>query len=263
MRLRQVAMVVTSLPAPEEDLRSVLGAQVCFRTPQDEIALRGSVLLDKYPLTNAVFILGDTFIELATPNEPDTPIARYIDRIGGDVGYMILVQCRDIDAARARVHEAGVRIAWAPELEDLRGLHLDPRDTQGSFLSLDQPADPAAWPWAGDRWHSEDHVGSGIEVVGAEVAARDPLGTSQRWSILVDRPVINGDGEDDLVIRLDRGEIRFVGRDDDGEPDRMSGVTVASSDPEAIVRRARDRALPFDAAGRFRLAGVAFTVVSS
>src|SRR5699024_4666645 len=125
----------------------------------------------------------------------DTPLARYLAKSGGDAGYMVLVQCSDIEAARIRADQAGVRIAWEARLADLHGLQLDPRDTGGSFLSLDQPDDPAAWPWAGHRWRTASaHAQSAPELIGAEVSTPDPRLVGQRWAGLLDRTVRDDDG---------------------------------------------------------------------
>jgi hypothetical protein len=44
----------------------------------------------RFGLTNAVFAVGDTFVEVVAPTQPDTTAGRYLKRRGGDGGYMAI-----------------------------------------------------------------------------------------------------------------------------------------------------------------------------
>lgn len=257
MRLRQVAIAVRELDSAVEDIRAVLGVEVCF-TPDDEIALRGPALIERFGLRNAVFAMGDTFLELITPTRPDTTIERFL-RDRGDSGYMVLVQCPDLAAARKRAAGLGIREVWQAPLADLDGVHLDPRDTGGSFLSLDQPDDPAEWPWAGVRWRDAVRTDVTAEIVGARVASAAPAVVAARWGELLDRPVVqNGETS---AVSLDRGHIRFPPAASN-QADALRGVDVRCPDPDEVRRRARARGVPLDASGSPILAGLPFTLVA-
>lgn len=258
MRLRQVAIAVQDLDRAVEDIRAVLGVRVCF-TPEDEMALRGPELIDRFSLSNAVFAVSDTFLELVTPTRPDTTIARFLAR-RGDGGYMVLVQCDDLERARERCAEAGVREAYLAELPDLRGVHLDPRDTGGALLSLDQPDEPADWPWAGADWRSVIRTELTTEIVGARIAAAHPTAVAQRWAELLDRAVRHDDSGTPTIF-LDRGYIR-VEQARDGDADGLCGVDVRCPDPDKVRGLARQRAVPIDVAGRPVLAGVPFALLT-
>lgn len=148
----------------------------------------------EFGLTNAVYAVGDAFLEVVSPIQDDTTAGRYLERRGaGDeaVGYMVIVQVDDLDSVRARAESLGIRTVWKIDLDDIRASHLHPRDV-GAILSVDQPTDPAEWRWGGPDWRSRAVPG---RLVAQEVTGADP----ERWAALLDR-------------RLDGDELRF---DDD------------------------------------------------
>ena len=54
-----------------------------------------------FGLHNAVFALGDTFMEVVSPVRDGTAAGRLLDRRGADCGYMVMFQVDDLPAARA------------------------------------------------------------------------------------------------------------------------------------------------------------------
>src|SRR3954454_21298684 len=68
-----------------------------------------------FGLRNAVFALGDCFIEVIAPAQPDTAVDRWLARHGGDGGYMLIFQLDDLEAARERVADLDIRIVWSAD----------------------------------------------------------------------------------------------------------------------------------------------------
>jgi hypothetical protein len=64
-----------------------------------------------FGLRNAVFALGDCFLEVISPVQPNTTAGRYLDRHGGDGGYMVIFDIEDLEGARARAEGADIRLA--------------------------------------------------------------------------------------------------------------------------------------------------------
>jgi len=234
MRLRQVALVARDLEPVVDDLCSVLGIAVSFRDPG--VAVFG--------LHNAVMPVGDTFLEVVSPVQPDTTASRYLERRGGDGGYMVMLQSDDLDADRQRLAQVGVRIAWSIDLDDIRGSHLHPRDVGGAILSLDQPVPPAAWRWAGPGWEASMRTQVVTEITGVELQSADPLGLAHRWSQILKRPVART-GSGVIRIVLDQGAIRFVAATD-GRGEGVGGFDVATTDRHRLIGAARQRGLPVD-----------------
>jgi hypothetical protein len=187
VRLRQVAIAAHDLEAVKADLEAK-GLRDPFRDPG----------VKEFGLDNAVYPVGDTFLEVVSPVEERTTAGRYLERRGvSPVGYMVLVQVDDLDEVRQRAADAGIRTVWSIDLDDIRASHLHPRDL-GAITSVDQPVDPASWRWGGPGW--EDRAVPG-RVDSVEVAGADP----EVWARLLDRPVVDG------VLTFDDGtSIRFV-----------------------------------------------------
>jgi hypothetical protein len=169
VRLRQAVLVASELEPVATRLR-------------DELAL-GEPFVDpgvgEFGLTNAVFALGDQFLEVISPCEPGTAAGRFLERHGGDGGYMLIFQLDDLAGARARVNELAVRIVWQIDLPDISGTHLHPADTRGALISLDQPEPPETWRWGGPGW--EQRAASG-RIDGVTLAVSEPGPVQETWS---------------------------------------------------------------------------------
>ena len=238
MRLRQVALVAQDLEAVVEDLCSVLGIEVGFRDPG----------IETFGLHNAVMPVGDTFLEVVSPQREGTSAGRLLDRRGGDGGYMVIVQVGGEDlgliAERKRLAELGVRIVWETALDDIATIHLHPRDVGGAILSLDVAVPPASWRWAGPRWQSVAPSPVSRAIEGAVIQADDPQAMAERWSRALDRPAVQGEDGNPL-IPLDVGRIRFVPASD-GRGEGVSCVEIGVRELDTALAAARARGLPVE-----------------
>ena len=79
----------------------------------------------QFGLTNAVFAVGDTFVEVVAPAQPDTTADRYLTRRGGDGGYMAIFQVPDLAAARRRVADHIEVSLSKQQVEDLPPIDVD------------------------------------------------------------------------------------------------------------------------------------------
>ncbi len=140
-RLRQVALVARDLTSVEAEVQAALGVELCFRDPG----------VAEFGLHNALFPVGDTFVEVVSPQQEGTTAGRLLERRCGDGGYMVLVQVDDLGQARARLEAAGARLVYTAEGKTICGLHVHPRDVGGAIVSLDQ-SDPAQDWSAASMW---------------------------------------------------------------------------------------------------------------
>ncbi|HVS28148.1 MAG TPA: VOC family protein [Solirubrobacteraceae bacterium] len=175
VRLRQAVLAARELEPVAGRLRSELGLGEPFSDPG--VAYFG--------LRNAVFALGDTFLEVVSPVKEETSVGRLLDRRGGDCGYMLMFALDDFDAARGRVREAGVREVFEVTLDDIAEVHLHPADMNGAIVSLSKPQPPASWRWGGPDWERRSVPG---RVTGATVAVSDPRAVAERWSGVLGAP---------------------------------------------------------------------------
>jgi hypothetical protein len=100
-RLSQVALVARDCDQVAGELRRAFGWLPPFHDPG----------VGRFGLTNAVFAVGDTFVEVVAPAQPDTAAGRYLERRGGDGGYMAIFQVPDLSAARGWAAVLGISAA--------------------------------------------------------------------------------------------------------------------------------------------------------
>ncbi len=173
-RLRQAVLAARDLEPTIERLRAEFGLGEPYRDPG----------VAHFGLANAVFAIGDTFLEVVSPVSPEVPgartAARQIERSGGGVcGYMVMLQVDDLAAARERARDAAVREVFELELDDIAEVHLHPGDMRGALVSLSVPTPAGAWRWGGEGWSDRAVPGA---VSGVTVGVVDPEAVSERWS---------------------------------------------------------------------------------
>jgi hypothetical protein len=152
---------------------------------------------------------GDTFVEVVTPVQPDTTAGRYLDSRGGDSGYMAIFQMPELSQARQRVADAGVRMVWSADLDDIAGTHLHPKDVPGAIVSLDWAHPPESWRWAGPEWtgRAPAHLGGGVSGLTIEVT--HPVRTSARWAEVLGLSVADADGTATIELAHAGQDLRF------------------------------------------------------
>jgi hypothetical protein len=175
-RLRQVVLVARDLDGSTASVERCLAVREPFRDPG----------VGHFGLANAVYAVGDTFVEVVSPTQPGTAAGRYLDRRGGDCGYMAMFELVDEVATRQRLDRLGVRVVWQTSHDDIVDLHLHPKDVSGAIVALDITAPRGSWRWGGPAWTGAipGHADGGI--VGMTVAAVDPDATVHRWAAVLD-----------------------------------------------------------------------------
>jgi hypothetical protein len=226
MRLRQIALVAEKLEPAVSDLCAVLGVEVCFRDPG----------VAEFGLVNALMPIGDTFLEVVSPKQPDTTAGRLLARRGGDGGYMVILQTDDLGRARRRAAEHGVRIVWEIALPDVETVHLHPRDIGGAIVSLDEPRPPESWRWGGPDWQGHVRRDTVSCIAGATLEALDPEAMAARWEAVLGLPR-RASGE----LALAGGALRFVPAGARGEG--LRGIEIETKDRGRVLRAARERGL--------------------
>jgi hypothetical protein len=194
VRLRQAVLVAEDLESTAEALRSALKLGEPFRDPG----------VGEFGLANTVFALGDCFLEVISPTQPGTAASRYLERHGGDGGYMAIFDLQDLEGARSRALELAVRVVWQLDLPDISGTHLHPADMRGAIVSLDQSRPFGSWRWGGPEWTGRTGAGATGSLVGITVAVGEPAAVAARWGEVLGVPLGSGP-----LLSLDGGEVRF------------------------------------------------------
>lgn len=221
-RLRQAVLVARDLPQVMRELEDELGLHDPFH---DEG-------VGHFGLANAVYAVGDTFLEVVSPQRPDTAAGRELERRGGDGGYMAMFQVADIGAARKRLAELQVRVVWETAHDDIVDLHLHPKDVPGAIVAIDAVQPSGSWRWGGPSWTAAvpDHRPGGLR--GLTVAADDPDTTAARWAAVVGAEATGGE------IALDGGRqhVEFVAAADGGD----RGIVTISLALAGVAARSVD-----------------------
>jgi hypothetical protein len=203
VRLRQAVLVARELESVVGPLRSALALDEPFQDPG----------VGEFGLENAVFALSDCFLEVVSPTQPGTAAGRYLERHGGDGGYMVIFDLEDLEGARSRALGSGVRVVWQLDLPDISGTHLHPADMRGAIVSLDQSRPYGSWRWGGPQWTGRTGTGADGRLAGITVAVGDPDAVAARWGEVLGVPVRVGEGPDGggtgPLLSLDEAEVRF------------------------------------------------------
>jgi len=252
MRLRQIALVGRDLAACEADIRAILGLDYAYDDPG----------VGKFGLKNAVFPIGETFLEVVSPKQDGTTAGRLLEKRGGDGGYMVILQVRDIAEARARISATKARVV---EQADLQGgtvamSHIHPRDVGGAILSVDFMHPWDRWEWGGPEWREHVRTDTSIAIVGAELQGEDPAAMARRWAEVLGRDPTQ-DGEAWRIGLDEGGELRFVPLRD-GRGEGLGAFDVAVRDPAAVRAAAKARGR-LGEAGEVMLAGTRAKLVQA
>ncbi len=254
MRLRQICLVARDLETTSRALCETFAIEVAYRDPE----------VGTWGLHNVVVPVGGEFLEIVSPKEAGTSAERYIDRRGGDGGYMVILHCDDALEARARVAARGVRDVWRIDRPGYVATQFHPRDCGGVLLTMDsvpgladRRTPMADWPPAGDDWRDRVRTERVTGLAGVTIQAADPEATARLWCDLIDTP-LRRDGTA-FALDLDNAAVRFVPISDERGPGIVS-VALRTADAAAVARAARGLGLPA-ADGRVTVVGTPFDLV--
>ena len=220
-RLRQLVIAANSLDTADT-LRDVLGLGDPF--PDKGVA--------EFGLVNAVFAIGDQFLEVVVPTVDKAPARRFIDR-GGEGGYMVIFQTDDMAALRSRVDGMGVRRVWNIDLPDISASHLHPADLGGAIVSVDEPRPAGSWRWGGPEWRERAAPG---RFTGAVLETPDPDALAQKWGLAL------GLTADKRRLFLADAVVHFR----EGPADRLVEFGFELPDADAAIARAKAAGLAVD-----------------
>lgn len=191
MRLRQLVILTADLPKAEADLAAIFGWQVAFRDP----------IVEKWGLRNSVIPVGFDFLEVMETTRPDTAAERHMKRMGGDCGYMVMLQVNDRRAEADRAQAEGFHVVYESDKEDYCLSQFHPRDGGGAIFAFEQVLHPAGDPGVEDSfWHAAGGEGWRDQVrrdrvLGFDAAilrAEEPAETAERLARLVGTGVVSG-----------------------------------------------------------------------
>ncbi len=251
LRLRQICLVASELAPVIDDLTQVFGIEVCYVDPG----------VGRFGLENSLMPVGNQFLEVVAPVQEGTAAGRYLERRGGDGGYMVITQCDDHAIRRRRIEELGIRIAHEFERDGFQNLQMHPKDTGGTFFEIDcVPNDPAAdgeWIPAGVDWKPHVRTERVRAIVAAEIQSPDPQRLAARWSEIAEIPL--RPGPLGYEMPLENATVRFVEARDD-RPEGLSGLDLLTTNRQEVTSAARERG-SLENDGTITLCGTRFRLI--
>ena len=245
MDLRQLVMVSSLRDPIVNDLRDLFDIKVSFNDPG----------VAHFGLENAVLPVGKDFLEVVSPVEENTTAGRYLNRRGGDGGYMVIIQVDDFFETLNIVKENNITVVWESEHPEARAIHLHPKELGGAILSLDWMNPKESWKWAGPNWDKFVNTSIIKRFVGVEIQSDDPEGMKNKWQSVLRMPSENISNRQ---IDLDNTWIRFV-EDKDGRGPGVSAFCLEANDNESLMKKAADLGLMHQ--GDICIGGVKFLLL--
>tara|TARA_Y100001970_G_scaffold180127_1_gene219283 strand:- start:1297 stop:2034 length:738 start_codon:yes stop_codon:yes gene_type:complete len=229
MDLRQLVMVSGLRDPIVESLCNLFDIKVSFNDPG----------VAHFGLENAVLPVGTDFLEVVSPVEENTTAGRYLDRRGGDGGYMVIIQVDDFSDVQNIVKEKNITVVWESEHPEAKAIHLHPKEMGGAILSLDWMNPKESWKWAGPNW--DEFVNTSIlkRFVGVEIQSDDPEAMKNKWQSVLR---MSSENVSDRQIDLDNTWIRFV-EDKDGRGPGVSAFYLEANDNKSLMKKAADLGL--------------------
>jgi len=98
--------------------------------------------VEEFGVEAALLEIGDAHVELLTPIEPDSAVARFLEKNGPGMHH-VAYRTSDIDAALQRMSEAGVRLIDEQArtgIQESRVAFVHPKSTGGVLTEIVEPA---------------------------------------------------------------------------------------------------------------------------
>ncbi len=245
LRLRQVCLVAQQLDPVVDVLCDVLGLQVCHRDAG----------VERFGLHNALMRIGSSFIEVVAPlpglRGANSAATRHLARMGGDGGYMVILDTDAIAPWRTHAAALGIREASFHQVSGYTGLQLHPRDTGGTLLEINHSEGNSDlhgpyWP-AGPHWQQAPDSTACVALRGAILSDSQAEVLAQRWAALLQRPVSRSDENAAQHMTLDNRATLVFNSVPAQSRQGLTGLQLAVQGEEAvqgIVQRAQTRGLP-------------------
>lgn len=240
MDIRQIVMVSGLRDPIVNDLCELFNFEVAFNDPG----------VAHFGLENAVIPIGTDFLEVVSPVEENTTAGRYLNKRGGDGGYMIIIQVDKFEDSQKLVNEYNIKTVWETDLPKAKAMHLHPKQMGGAILSLDWMEPKESWKWAGPNW--EENISGPIKGIdGVEIQSDDPELMLNTWL-----RVLGGVERDhENKILLDNTWIKFS-QATDGRGPGISAFSLKAENSNEIIERAQN--LGFMVEDKITIGGVKF-----
>ena len=235
IQLRQICLVAGELEPVIEGLTEILGINRCYVDPG----------VGKFGLENTLMPIGRNFLEVVAPVQEGTAAGRYLDRRGGDGGYMVITQADSRETQlriRQNALDNGVRVAHESERDDWYLCQLHPGDLKAAFFEIETDAHndfEGNWhPVGGMGWEDQVKQDVTFDFSGVELQGNDPLELGELWAKVAGLDLEHRG--DHFAMEFNNATIRFV-EANDGRGPGLSGLDVKVADRQQLLEKAEAR----------------------
>ena len=207
MRLRQIAIASYNLNQCERIINKELNINTAHRDEE----------VEQYGLNNIVCPIGGEFLEVVSPFTTNTTAGRFIEKKKGPAGYMTIFQCEDSLERRKFIESKGIRHLNSfdnGKYSDFIINQYHPKDLPGALVEIDSVRNTnykekyADWPPAGKNWRKKINEEYVEGIVGATIAADNPLELAKLWANVLNSELINKQNCPNII--LENAIIKFV-----------------------------------------------------
>ena len=229
MRLRQLVFVSKERDRLAKEICDVFDLKEAYNDPG----------IISFGLENVLIPLNDTFFEIVMPVQENTTAERFFEKIGGEGGYMIIVDVKNFEQENERVENSEIKIVWNGNRQEegihARTIHLHPKQVGGAILSLDKMIPEDEWLWAGTNW--KEHINKSLVdcISGVILQSSDPNKLCSQWELALGK---KRDSSSALNISLDQSNISFI-KDLSSEEDKIYAFVIKTLDREAVIENAK------------------------
>ena len=224
MRLRQICFVAKDLENALKRFSFIIDSEVCFR---DEGVRH-------FGLENGLLAIDGNFIEVVSPFKQDTTAERFMSKMNGDTGYMLIFECENADLYRQKADKFNIRSIWKTDLENgVKATHYHPKDIGGLIISVDSMNKKdwqdknSYWQWAGDDWQLKTNNQCSISSI--SMSCKNPSKLANQWGSFLDLSV--NESGDIYIIEGADFKIFFM-YDDIKRLDYLSQLTLKINNSE-------------------------------
>ena len=235
LQLRQICLVAAQLAPVISNLTEIFGIKPCYVDPGVGV----------FGLENTLMPIGRNFLEVVAPIQEGTAAGRYLDRRGGDGGYMVITQADSKAAqqtARQRALDQGVRIAHETERDNWHLIQFHPGDLQAAFLEIETDAQNdfnGHWmPVGGTGWEAQVDQHRTLDFLGVELQCTDPQALAEKWSGIIGVRATHANNA--WQVALNNAQLSFIELTDNRGPG-LSGIHLRVADKPGIQRDAAAR----------------------
>ena len=235
LHLRQICLVARELEPVIDDLTEILGINRCYVDPG----------VGKFGLENTLMPVGRNFLEVVAPTQDGTAGGRYLDRRGGDGGYMVITQADSRESQvkiRQNAIDNNVRVAHESERDDWHLCQLHPGDLKAAFFEIESDAHndfEGYWhPVGGLGWEDKVKQDVTFDFTGVELQGSDPLELGELWAKIAGLDLEHRG--DHFAMQFNNATVRFVEATDDRGPG-LSGLDISVADREQLLAKAQAR----------------------